>query len=171
VTTTQIIWFTCLAAALTVVTAVVTRATGRRLLGAVAGAAVCGPIGLAILALCEKAGWWHMPMPWNAQYLTLFCIGIAVCGYPFLITWRIARRFGGRGLIVTLCIIAIIGPIRDSWYLKTFPQWGYYAPGVAPMLAISGAYVTLGIIGYATMRLIAGRAGADRLIRRPWEHT
>jgi hypothetical protein len=69
------------------------------------------------------------------------------CGFIFLITWRIARRFGGRGLAVVICVVAVVGPLRDSWYMATFPEWGSYAPGFAPMLATSGAYVLLGIIG------------------------
>ena len=37
------------------------------------------------------------------------------------------------------------------------------------MLAISVAYVFLGILGHGTMRLVAGPAAADRLARRAWE--
>jgi hypothetical protein len=42
---------------------------------------------------------------------------------------------------------------------------GPYAPGIVPMLAISGAYVLLGILGHGTMRLVAGHAAADVLAR------
>jgi hypothetical protein len=169
VTTRQLYLFSCLALVLTTVVAVLTRATLRRIAGASAGAAVCGPVGLGIVAFCERAGWWHMVIPREPYFLTLMWINVALCGYPFLITWRIARRFGGRGLAVVLCVIAVLGPLRDSWYMATFPEWGSYAPGLAPMLAISGAYVLLGIIGHGVMRLIAGPATADRLARRPWE--
>jgi hypothetical protein len=81
--------------------------------------------------------------------------------------WRIASRFGGRGLAVVICVVAVVGPLRDSWYMATFPEWGSYGPGFAPMLATSGAYVLLGIIGHGLMRLVAGPAAADRLAR-PW---
>jgi hypothetical protein len=37
------------------------------------------------------------------------------------------------------------------------------------MLAISGAYVLLGILGHGTMRLVAGPAAADVLAARPWK--
>jgi hypothetical protein len=53
--------------------------------------------------------------------------------------------------------------------MATFPEWGAYAPGLAPVFAISVAYVILGILGHGTMRLVAGPAPADRLARRPWE--
>ena len=42
--------------------------------------------------------------------------------------------------------------------MAMFPEWGYYAPGIAPMLAISVAYV------------ISGPATADPLARRLWKH-
>jgi hypothetical protein len=37
------------------------------------------------------------------------------------------------------------------------------------VLAISAAYVLLGILGHGVMRLVAGPAREDRLARRPWE--
>jgi hypothetical protein len=167
VTTQQLYLFSCLYLVLTIVVAVLTRATLRRIAGASAGAAVLGPVGLGIVAFCERAGWWHMPLTWKQPYF--LALTVALCGFVFLITWRIARRFGGRGLAVVLCVIAVLGPLRDSWYMATFPEWGSYAPGFAPRLAISGAYVLLGILGHGLMRLIAGPAAADRLARRPWD--
>lgn len=166
----QIYLFSSLALVITIVVAILTRATLRRIAGASAGAAICGPVVLGIIAFCEKAGWWHMPMPMEPHYLMLMWINLAVCGYPFLITWRIARRFGCRGLAAAVGVIAVLGPMRDSWYMAVFPEWGFYSPGFAPMLAISGAYVLLGIVGHGLMRFIAGPAEADRLARRPWEH-
>jgi hypothetical protein len=66
-------------------------------------------------------------------------------------------------------IAAIIGPPRDYWYMARFPEWGAYAPGVAPVLAISATYVLLLVVGHAVMRLVAGPARDDQLARRPWE--
>ena len=65
--------------------------------------------------------------------------------------------------------MAIIGPPRDFWYMKRFPEWGSYGPGVAPILAISAAYILLVLVGHGMMRLVAGPAGEDPLARRPWE--
>ena len=94
---------------------------------------------------------------------------ILCCGWIFLVTWRIARRFDWRGLAVVVVVVALIGPPRDMWYMRQFPEWGSYGPGIAPVLAISAAYVLMIIVGHGVMRLIAGSAGADRLARRPWE--
>jgi hypothetical protein len=147
---------------------ILTRATPRRIAGALAGAAVAAVALLGIVAIGENAGWWHMVITWEPYFLTLMCIGTIPCGFVFLITWRIARRFGGRGLAVVVFVAAVLGPVRDYHYMATFPEWGTYAPGLAPVFAISVAYVILGILGHGTMRLIAGSAAADPLARRPW---
>ena len=102
-------------------------------------------------------------MRWDPYYLHLMWIGGLVGAFVFLITWRLARRFGGRGLGIALFVMAAIGPLRDSWYMRIFPEWGTYAPGLVPMLAISMAYIILGVAGHGTMRLIAGPAETDQL--------
>ena len=168
-TVRQIYLFTCLYLVLLAVVTVLTRATLRRIAGALAGAAVAGVAGLGIVAIGERAGWWHFVMAWEPGFLTLMCIGTIPCGFIFLITWRIARRFGGRGLAVVVFVAAVLGPVRDYRYMATFPEWGAYAPGLAPVFAISAAYVILGTLGHGVMRLVAGPATADRLARRPWQ--
>ena len=165
----QLYLFSCLYLVILAVVAVLTRATLRRIAGALVGAAVVGVALLRIVAIGESAGWWHMAITWEPYFLTVMCIGTIPCGFIFLITWRIARRFGGRGLAVVAFVAAVLGPVRDYRYMATFPEWGAYAPGLAPVFAISGAYVILGILGHGTMRLVAGPATADRLARRPWE--
>src|SRR5262245_52433889 len=94
-----------------VIVAVLTRATARRLAGALVGAVVVYPVGLAIVALGEHAGWWHWEFPWEPNFLTALGINCALCAFVFLITWRVARRFGGRGLAVVAVVAAVIGPI------------------------------------------------------------
>jgi hypothetical protein len=148
--------------------AILTRATPRRIAGALAGAAVGGVAGLGIIAFGERAGWWHMAITWEPYFLTLLWIDVVLCAYVFLITWRIARRFGGRGLAVVVFVAAVIGPPRDYWYMRRFPEWGSYGPGIAPVLAITATYVVLVLVGHGVMRLVAGPAAADRLARRPW---
>jgi hypothetical protein len=153
---------------ITAVVAVMTRATARRVAGALIGSAACGPVALGIVVFCGRQGWWRMPIKWEAYFLTLLWIDIALWAYVFLITWRIARRFDGRGLAVTAIVAAVIGPFRDSWYMAQF-HWGSYAPGWTPMLAISVAYLLLGLTGHGIMRLVAGPAASDTLARRPWD--
>ena len=149
--------------------AILTRATPRRIAGAVAGGVAAGAVVLGSIALGEKVGWWHMAITWEPYFLALLLIDFTLGAFIFLITWRIARRFGWRGLAVVLVFVAIIGPPRDYWYMRRFPEWGSYGPGIAPVLAISATYVIMVLVGHGVMRLVAGPAGADRLARRPWE--
>jgi hypothetical protein len=106
---------------------------------------------------------------WEPYFLTLMLIGFIPCAFMFLITWRIARRFGWRGIAGVLVVVAVIGPPRDYWYMSRFPEWGHYGPGLAPVLAISATYVVLVLVGHGVMRLVAGPAREDRLARRLWK--
>ena len=128
----QIYLFTALYVIVMAVVTLITRATSRRIAGALAGGAAAGVAMLGIVAIGESAGWWHFVMQWEPYFLTLSCIGVIPCGFVFLITWRIARRFGGLGLVFALFAVAIIGPIRDYRYMAMFPEWGVYAAGLAP---------------------------------------
>jgi hypothetical protein len=152
-----------------VIVAILTRATPRRIAGALAGSSVMGVVGLGIVALGERVGWWHFVLPWEPYFVTLLWLDSAICGFVFLLTWRVARRFGGRGLIVLLVLAALLGPVRDALYMQRFPEWGAYGPGFAPYLAVSAAYIVLGVVGHGIMRLVAGPARDDRLARRPWD--
>jgi hypothetical protein len=168
-TTLQLHLFNLFYLVLLTVVAILTRATPRRLAGALAGGAVAGVVVLGIIALGERLGWWHMALRWDPYFVILMLIDLTLSAFVFLITWRIARRFGRRGLAVVLIAVALIGPPRDLWYMRQFPEWGHYGPGIAPIAAIAATYVTLILVGHGMMRLIAGPAGADRLARRPWE--
>lgn len=168
-TTTQFHLFNGIYLVVLIVVAMITRATTRRVAGALAGGVAAGVVALGIIALGEKVGWWHFVFPWEPYFLTVMLIGLPLSGFIFLITWRIARRFGWRGLAVVVVAVAVIGPPRDYWYMRMFPEWGSYGPGVAPFLAISATYVIVVLVGHGVMRLVAGPAGEDRLARRPWE--
>ncbi|HEX9271127.1 MAG TPA: hypothetical protein VGA01_02815 [Candidatus Binatia bacterium] len=167
-TTQQLHLFNALYLVILVVVALLTRATARRIAGALTGGVAVGVMALGIIALGEQVGWWHMAITWEPHFLTVMLLGSPLIGFIFLITWRIARRFGWRGLAVCLIVVAIIGPPRDYWYMRRFPEWGSYGPGFAPILAISAAHVLMIVVGHGVMRLVAGPARADRLAQRPW---
>lgn len=168
-TTQQLHLFNCLYLTVFIVVAFFTRATARRIAGALAGGVAFGVVALGIIALGEKVGWWHMVIPWEPYYLTLLLIDFALCAFIYLITWRIARRFGWRGLAVVVIVVAVIGPPRDYAYMSTFPEWGSYSPGVVPVVVIAAIYAILVPLGHSVMRLVAGPAAGSRLARRSWE--
>lgn len=70
-TTNQLYLFNGLYLIILVVVAVLTRATGRRIAGALAGGAVNGVVALGISALGEEMRWWHMAISWEPHFLTL----------------------------------------------------------------------------------------------------
>ena len=131
-TTQQLHLFNTLALVILIVVAILTRATARRIAGALAGGAAAGVVVMGIIALGEEAGWWRMAIAWEPSFLTLLWIDFTLCAFVFLITWRIARRFGWRGLAVAVAAAAVLGPPRDYWYMRRFPEWGGYGPGFAP---------------------------------------
>jgi hypothetical protein len=167
-TTLQIILFTC--GYLVVLVAVIyfTRANARRVIGAIAGGAAAGLLGVGAIALCEALGWWWVPFAPTPYFLTLFYVGLAISLMPiYPVTWRLARRFGWRGLAVFIGIVTLIGPPRDYLYATMFPKWMMFAPGVAPIVADGATYASVVVLGHAVMRLIAGPADEDRLARQP----
>ena len=102
--------------------------------------------------------------------MTLFYLGTTVSTIPiFFVTWRIARRFGGRGLAVTLAVAAVGGPPREFAVAAAFPQWTTIAPGIATVLVLGAGYVGAFAAGHGVMRLVAGPAKGSRLARWPWE--
>ena len=171
VTIQQLHIFNALYLILLVVVVILTRASLRRIVGALGGTFAAGAAGIVVIVICERVGWWHFTMHWEPYYLFQFGISVALGAFVFLLTWRLARRFGGRGLAIALLLAALLGPFRDSAYMAMFPEWGYYAPGIAPMLAISVAYVVIGVVGHGLMRVISGPSTADPLARRLWKHT
>jgi hypothetical protein len=150
-----------------VVVAVLTRATARRITGALAGGAAFGVVALGIVALGEAVGWWHMAITWEPYFMALLLIDFTLSAFIYLITWRVARRFGSRGLAVVVVVAAIIGPMRDYGYMARFPKWGAYGSRIAPILAVATTYAVMVLLGHGVMRLIAGPAREDRLAYRP----
>jgi hypothetical protein len=169
-TTQQIILWSCAYLIELVAVVYFTRATARRVMGAMAGGAAAGLLGLGAIGLCEALGWWRVPFASTPYFLPLFYLGLSISLTPiYLVTWRVARRFGWRGLAVCLCVVAVIGPPRDYLIAATFPKWMVFAPGVAPILADAVTYVGIVALGHVVMRLIAGPASEDRLARHPGE--
>ena len=163
-TTREIIIVTCAYMVALVVVVYFTRATSRRAVAALAGGAAVGLFGLGAIVLGNALKLWLVPISWTPQFLTLFYLGLAISVTPiYLVTWRLARRFGWRGLAVFIGIVAIIGPPRDYLIAAVFPAWMVFAPGIAPILADSATYIGIVALGHAVMRLIAGPSREDRL--------
>ena len=168
-TTLEIILWTCAYLVALVAVIYFTRATARRVEGALVGGAAAGLLGMGAIALSEALGWWHIPFVPTLSFFPLFYVGLAISLTPiYLVTWRLARRFGWRGVAVFIGIVTVIGPPRDYLYATTFPRWMVFAPGVLPILADAVTYLGMMTLGHAVMRLIAGPANEDQLARKRW---
>ena len=142
------------------------RATARRVVGALVGGAAAALLALGAIKLCEALGWWQIPFAATPYFAFIFYAGVAItCAPIYIVTWRVARRFGWRGLALFVALVAVVGPPRDYLYAATFPKWMVFSPGVAPILADSVTYIGIVVVGHAVMRLVAGPAREDRLAR------
>ena len=144
-----------------------TRPKWRRVAGSLFGGAMVGIYGIGAVVLGNELGAWHVPISWTPLFLSLFYLAFSVSAAPiYLVTWRIERRFGWRGILMSLCVVAIIGPPRDYMYAGMFPEWMVFASGIAPVIADAVAYIGIILIGHLVMRLVAGPSGEDRLARQ-----
>jgi hypothetical protein len=165
-TTSQLILTTSLYLAAFVGVAYLTRAKVPRIAGALCGSAVFGVVALLAVALGETQGWWRVPKAGSSHFQLLLWLGIAIsCTPVYLITWRVARRFGGRGLAALAVASAAIGPLRDYRVAAMFPAWIAFSPGLAPILAVATIYALLVVVGHAVMRIVSGPAQRDSLAR------
>jgi hypothetical protein len=161
-TTSHLIQVTSLYLVLFVGVAYLTRARVPRIAGAICGGAVFGAVALFAIALGEAQGWWRLPMPDSLHFRSLLWLGVAgSCAPVYLITWRVARRFGGRGLAMFALAAAIIGPPRDYLVAVMFPAWIAFSPGIVPVLAVATFYASLVVVGHAVMRIVSGPAPGD----------
>lgn len=144
-----------------------TRATVRRVVGALAGGACVAVMSLGMIGVCEALGWWRIPFASTPYAKMLLGIGLAIsCSPIYLVTWRVARRFGRRGLAIFTAIVTVIGPPRDYLIAAKYPEWMVFSPGVAPILADAIAYLGIVLVGHGVMHLVAGPAEHDRLAGR-----
>jgi hypothetical protein len=168
-TTQQLILMIAVYSVVLVTVAYFTRATAPRIAGALAGGATVGFLGLMVIALVERVGWWRVSISWTPHVVSLLHLAIAIsCAPIYLVTWRVARRYGWRGLAVLLGAAAVVGPLRDYQLAAAFPEWIAFAPGIAPILAVAATYMGGGAVGHAVMYRIAGPARGDLLAERSY---
>ena len=167
-TTSQLTLLASIYAAAFIAVVYLTRATTRRVLGALVGGVVAGGFFSALALLGATVGWWRVEaFPSTVGLLALFYLATAISLTPiYPITWRVARRFHGPGLTVCLIASALVGPPRDYLVAAVYPEWVVFAPGLAPVGAASCIYVGVVALGHVTMRFVAGPANGDRLVQR-----
>jgi hypothetical protein len=96
--------------------------------------------------------------------LLLYTIGVLIGAALALIGWRIARRFGWRGLAAFVTVVSIGFPLRERLYLSA-AHLMVVVPGFRPWIANTLSYACGLLVSHAVMRLMAGPARDDRLAR------
>jgi hypothetical protein len=157
----------CVYGSLLVAAIYFTRATRRRVLGALAGGCAVALVGAGVEGLAHARGWWRYtsddtPVGPVAMY-PLIAVAFS---FLALIGWRVVRRFGSLGLSVFLAILAIVGTLRDYFIAGSLMGLVVFAPGVA--LAITDALLWAGLTALAisVMRAVSGPSRNDRLAPR-----
>ena len=76
-----------------------TRASRRRVVAALAGGLAAAVVALPATTVAELNDWWRVPVVTAASDRAVILAGLAISMMPVsLVTWRVARRFGMRGL-------------------------------------------------------------------------
>ena len=162
----------CVYLAVLAVTVYFTRATTRRVLGAVAGGAAVAVVGFGVELLCQALGFWRYPSDDSGRGpLLMYPLLVLMWVVLSLLGWRVVRRFGWRGEVVFLALVTLQGTLRD--YFEAGQALGMIAiaPGLTTVLVDMVCWAGLTALAQGVMRLVAGPAAADRLARRPWEAT
>jgi hypothetical protein len=144
-----------------------TRATWRRVVGALAGGGVVGLVGVGVDALAYALGWWRYPSvqtpygpPLVYPAVSLLFAALALVG------WRVTRRFGWRGQAVFLGGVAVLGVLRDYWWAARLPELIVFGSGLVPALADVLCWAGLAALAQAVMRAVAGSVRGDSLARQ-----
>jgi hypothetical protein len=145
-----------------------TRATPRRVVGALAGGAAVAVVGVGVEALCQSLGFWRYPSD-DSPYGPPLMYPAVVLMFALLplVGWRVTRRFGWRGQAVFLTAVTAVGTLRDYLIAGQVMRLIVLAPGVGTVLVDAACWAGLTALAQAVMRLVAGPARGDRLARQP----
>jgi hypothetical protein len=144
-----------------------TRATPRRVLGALAGGLAVAIVGVGVEVLFQTLGFWHYPSV-DRPYGPLMMYPVILLmwsGYS-LIGWRVARRFGWRGAALFLAAVTTLGTLRDFVIAWRMPDVIVLSPGIATVLIDLLCWCGLTALALGVMRLVAGPATVERLPSR-----
>ena len=133
----------------------------RRLLGALAGGLALGAAELGKIWLGASLGWWHSRIPQAPDPLSFFSPWLWLA-YPLagaalmLIMTLVGRRFGWKGQILAVALIAFWQETRERvWWSLIVPVLNF-APGPLSLIAGIAILFVGGALGLLLMRLISG---------------
>jgi hypothetical protein len=162
----------CVYVVVLVATAYFTRATLRRVAGAMLGGIAVAIVGIGIERLAYTFGWWRYPWldtPFGPPLI--YPVVVFMLATLALVGRRITRRFGWRGQMIFLVVLAIVGTLRDYFWAVQRPDLIVFAPGIGTALVDAAIWVGLAVIAQTVMRWVAGSAQSDQFVRRSRDPT
>src|SRR5690348_7214293 len=112
--TQLIILASCVYLSMLVAAIYFTRATTRRVVGALAGGGAAALVGAGVEALAHARGWWRYTSDDTPiGPVGMYPVIVVVFAFLALIGWIVTRRFGCRGTAVFLGALAVVGALRD----------------------------------------------------------
>src|SRR3954470_5575054 len=118
------------------------RPNRRRLAGALAGGAAVAIVGVGIESLFHVLGVWRYPSvdePYGP--LMLYPLVVIVFTMLALVGWRVTRRWGWRGQLAFLFILATLGALRDFLVAERVLGIIVFAPGLAPVVVDAAIWI------------------------------
>ena len=167
----ELVLWLCVAAAILVGTLFATRARVLRTVGALAGGIVMSIIRLVGLRYAHTMGWWSTRFPNDPDPVSVLSAPLLLLGYAvfvaavLLLGWRLERRFGWKSQLVLFTLLAGWAPLRERLVYDQLMRVVQAPFELLPIMADMAFWGTGVLLGYVTMRLVSGPAGADRLAR------
>jgi serine/threonine protein kinase len=167
----QLVLWVCMTSAILAGVVSVLRARVRRVAGAVAGAFLVATVRLLGIRHDHAMGWWSTRFTNDPDPFSVLSAPVLMLPYTTFVAalllagWRLGRRFGWQGQVALLAAIVVGAPFRERLVFDQLMRVIQAPLGLFPVMTDMAFWATGLLLGYATMRLIAGPAGADRLSR------
>jgi hypothetical protein len=146
--------------------AFLTRATRRRLVGAVCSVLAFTAASAPIDGIGARFDLWSYPCwtdPPHPPVIVYLGQALEFVGGLALIGWRVQRAFGARGLGVMCVVTCGLGLVRDYSVATLFPDLLRFGPAPASEIADVVAWAVVLLFALGVTRVIAGPARADAL--------
>jgi hypothetical protein len=158
------------APALFLLSCYLTRAPTRRVLAALAASIAFAVANVIWDQVALQLHWWGYPSFTAANMVWLLYppSGLVAGGAFGLIGWRVARRYGSKGLLFFLALWTLWGVIHDygGAIMMKSSSLMVFGPGSLPVLANALLYASCQSIAQLMLRLIGGPYRSDHLARQ-----
>jgi hypothetical protein len=140
-----------------------TRASARRVVGALGGGGSVALVGAGVEAIAHARAWWSYPSDDTpVGPVGMYPALVVIFAFLALIGWTIARRFGWRGTAVFLSTLAVVGTLRDYLVDAKLLHLIKFAPGAWLMIIDGLLWAGLTALALAVMRLVSGPVRIER---------